>query len=326
MTDEKVWELIVKKFSGKILSDENQQLEDWISKDEMNRKMFEESGLLWQRTKNPEGFGFDRQQAWSKISSRIRPTPERKLQPVFIRWAAAACLVLAIVVVYNLIPSGRLIAKLVSVKTTEETKAIVLPDNTRVWLNANSELTYPEQFNDSIRQVELKGEAFFDVTHNPQQPFVIVNPSFRTRVLGTSFDLKLRDKQSSLFVVTGKVRFSYSIQEKVISSVVVEPGYEANLNESGQLEKNQSRNKNEIAWHTGVLEFENEKLTNVVEDMSDYYKVRVDLNVENPQGYLFSGTLKQQPVEVALETVCYTLNLTWKESPVGYTLSASSSK
>ena len=66
---------------------------------------------------------------------------------------------------------------------------LVLPDSTKVWLNANSKLVYPTSFKEGIRQVELDGEAYFDVKHNGDNPFVVRTKSMNVTVLGTEFNV-----------------------------------------------------------------------------------------------------------------------------------------
>lgn len=66
---------------------------------------------------------------------------------------------------------------------------LILPDSTKVWLNANSKLVYPTSFKKGIRQVELDGEAYFDVKHNEDNPFVVGTKSMNVTVLGTEFNV-----------------------------------------------------------------------------------------------------------------------------------------
>ena len=73
---------------------------------------------------------------------------------------------------------------------------IVLPDGTRVTLNAASSLVYPESFHGKNRQVELTGEGFFEVTSDPARPFLVQSPNFSTTVLGTVFNIAAYDEET----------------------------------------------------------------------------------------------------------------------------------
>src|SRR5439155_8152 len=67
---------------------------------------------------------------------------------------------------------------------------MVLPDGTQVWLNAESRITYSNTFNKSLREVNLEGEAYFDVTHDAAHPFIVHTSSIAIKVLGTAFTVK----------------------------------------------------------------------------------------------------------------------------------------
>ncbi|WP_439558569.1 FecR family protein [Dyadobacter sp.] len=95
----------------------------------------------------------------------------------------------------------------VSSNNDREVMTVLLSDNTVVTLSKGSSITYPAVFNGSERRVSLRGEAFFDVSRNEQQPFVVYTGETVTRVLGTSFRIKAfdQDKTELIAVKTGKV-------------------------------------------------------------------------------------------------------------------------
>src|SRR5690606_7283691 len=89
-----------------------------------------------------------------------------------------------------------------------EKSKVILPDGTVIDLNYESILKYPKKFNDTIRQVELTGEAFFDVYHIDNYPFIVKTGVLETQVYGTSFNINSFDENQKLEVslVTGKVK------------------------------------------------------------------------------------------------------------------------
>jgi ferric-dicitrate binding protein FerR (iron transport regulator) len=200
-------------------------------------------------------------------------------------------------------------------------REISLPDSSKVWLNENSEIVYDEDFlKDSLRKITLNGEAFFEVSHNRQKPFVVEGNGLITRVLGTSFDLKYTDTQKSLVVVTGKVRFSYLEKTAVKASIIVEAGYQTELLDRKFVKREES-DKNKLAWHTGILEFQNESLDVVVKNLAGLYKTSIVLKVADQKDFKFTGVIDHLPLEVALETICFSLDLQWKKTTDGYQIS-----
>jgi ferric-dicitrate binding protein FerR (iron transport regulator) len=326
MTKEEAWELLVKKLAHKISEDESKSLERWVNTDKENGALMEEMTQVWyQTTQETDASVFDNQKAWNKVVGRVHPTPKVKVIDLgFARWSlAAACLAGLIAVGYLLSnKSSRDNNTRIIVKTMRnEKRAISLPDSSKVWLNENSELNYDEAFlKDSIRTVTLNGEAFFEVSHDPMKPFIVQGNGLVTRVLGTSFNLKYTDTQKSLVVVTGKVRFSYLEKTTVKGSIIVEAGYQTELHDSGFVNILES-DKNKLAWHTGVLEFRNESLDEVVQNLTGLYNAPIALKVADQKRIKYTGVIDHLPIEVALETICFPLDLQWKQTADGYLIS-----
>ena len=103
-----------------------------------------------------------------------------------------------------------------------ETKSIFLADGTKVILNSDTKLTIPSDFNQEERIIEMEGEGFFDVTPNPDKPFIIKSGEAQVKVLGTSFDFKSykEDDFIKLTVSTGKVRVNVVNQDMQLSRAV----------------------------------------------------------------------------------------------------------
>lgn len=157
-----------------------------------------------------------RENIWKKIQQHTKEPSAHKIAPVrriktsFKRIAvaaAAACLLLLIILnpweKIN-IGTGNLITV---VGEGEPIRKIKLADGSLVWLKANSTLTYPREFKGKTREIDLKGEALFEVSKNPAQPFIVHSNSMDVKVLGTSFNIK--DNKASdiveIAVLTGKV-------------------------------------------------------------------------------------------------------------------------
>lgn len=132
------------------------------------------------------------------------------------RWkwiAAAGVLLIAFITIYRFgakdvpdTPKPIARAPLAAAPLTGYTRYITLPDGSSVVLHAGSKLEYPASFQGKNREVVLSGEAYFDVTHNPAQPFIIHTGTVKTTVLGTAFNIKSDEKQVTVSVTRGKVK------------------------------------------------------------------------------------------------------------------------
>ncbi|MCC8408036.1 FecR domain-containing protein [Mucilaginibacter sp. UR6-1] len=206
MTPAELKDLFNRYINGDVTDDEKQLVDDWYASYSDNYAEFNTVGDEQLKT-----------EIYAGIKDSIHK-PAAKVRSIkFIRYAAAVTILLVSVTIFtrkksiplNLISESR--ESFTSIKTqTGEVKKISLPDGSSVWLNAKSEIRISDHFqNKQQRYVYLdEGEAFFEVTKNPQRPFLVKTPHVTTRVLGTSFNVRAYTnlKQASVTVRTGKVQ------------------------------------------------------------------------------------------------------------------------
>lgn len=148
---------------------------------------------------------------------------------------------------------------------------IILPDGSTVWLNSSSEIAY-SPFSDTLRLVELKGEACFDVTRDQKRPFVVKLASGNdVTVLGTLFNVKSYDDEliTRIALLSGSVRV-----ETKAGNVLLKPNKEIVIDDkSGIAEVKELANRNCIAWIDGGFIFESENFENIVRDLSRRFNI-----------------------------------------------------
>lgn len=172
---------------------------------------------------------------------------------------------------------------------------IVLPDSSTVYLGAMSKLRFVKNFVGKTREVQLEGEAFFEVTKNPNKPFVIHTGKISTQVLGTSFKIDaFAGKPISVLVSTGKVRVDRHIDGRVEPIAMLLPGETVTWNE--QISKKTLTSvavADVLGWKEGRLFFNETKLIDIVDILKRWYNV--DIRIANQ-------TLANRVVKVNLTT------------------------
>lgn len=148
---------------------------------------------------------------------------------------------------------------------------VVLFDGTRVWLNGGSRLRYPSRFAVNCREVELSGEAYFEVTKDTSRPFMVRTALAKVEVLGTSFNVSAQaEKECVATLVEGRVRMQDAEEHKV----VLAPGQQAELDEQGGWKVEEVDIRYFIAWKDGKFAFKDAKLETVLEKLARYYGVQ----------------------------------------------------
>ena len=182
-----------------------------------------------------------------------------------------------------------------------------LPDGTMVWLNSGSKLSYPSLFSEDARNVELTGEAFFDVTENKAKPFVVQTPYFTTTVLGTSFSVQAyKNYDPKVSLTEGKVKVS-----KLGTDLILYPNQQVVLKD-GQMTVTSFDYIEEIGWKDGILFFNDQNIQGVFDKIEKWYGVTVDFDQNMLPNSKYSGHHKNQSLEIVLKGLSYSLNFDYE--------------
>ncbi len=196
---------------------------------------------------------------------------------------------------------------------SSQTDSVLLADGTTVWLNRNSTLYYPKNFDGKTRQVKLDGEAYFNVAKNAKQPFIVETSYSKVTVLGTSFNVNTDTISTKVHVCTGKVKVQ---SERSGSEAYLSPKQMAVVSREG-LAKSSITNPNFLSWKTGDFLFEDTPLPTVIDELNRYYNKPIVLNTTKT-GMLFSAHFEKAKQEDIIEIIKTTFNLNSYENTTYY--------
>ncbi|RFM36910.1 FecR family protein [Chitinophaga silvisoli] len=149
---------------------------------------------------------------------------------------------------------------------------IILPDGSKVWLNAATSLRYPTTFTGNTREVQLAGEAYFEIAQNAQQPFVVKVNNLEVKVLGTHFNIMGYPDEKS--IQTTLLQGAVQVQHNT-AAVRLSPGQQARLQDGNMTIKKDVDVEEIIAWKNGYFHFNHETLQGVMRQISRWYDVEV---------------------------------------------------
>ena len=224
----------------------------------------------------------------------------------------------------------------VSTKNGSRSK-IMLPDGTQVWLNAGSKLTYGKEFGNSLREVTLTGEAYFDVVKDSSRPFLIHARNVDIRVLGTAFNVKSYpgDKTTETSLIRGSVEVSIKNRpkEKIIlkpneklvvnselDSIVAKPSQpkvartirnapQVVLDQVNYHEKEQVIV--ETSWVENILIFDAETFAELAPKLERWYGVKIIFTAQDIQNIRLTGSFKGESLQTALKGLKITANFNY---------------
>ncbi|WP_316822452.1 FecR family protein [Pedobacter gandavensis] len=204
-------------------------------------------------------------------------------------------------------------------------KKILLPDGTLVWLNAESSLSYDSHLNEKAqRLVYLVGEAFFDVAHHRNKPFLVQTKQLSVKVLGTAFNVKAyaKDEATEATLLRGSIELS--MNDQPAKKVILKPSEKFATAKQQKYELNKNGNQEtdvpldlivdpvvplhiagsdyieETSWKDNILVFQNESLQDLKPRLERWFNVSIELGPNIPKSYRFTGVLKNENIKEAL--------------------------
>lgn len=304
--------LITRRLEGTASAEEELQLQQWLEAAAENQEEYNELARIWHTGASlfPSTPDFNNHAAWTKlhetITSRRKEHQSKQAKIISIRrrlTAAAAILILAIGGWYGWNAYRSRMQVITAVDTNQ---TIQLPDGSSILLRKGSTVRYAADFNNKQEhRVQLTGEAFFQVQHDPQRPFRISTSRSTISVLGTSFLVNADDHSDKVIVLTGKLSVTETTSHKEAMLIA---GQEAIVADRS-LQQTQITDSNFMAWKTGVLDFKNTPLPKVLNDLADYYATPMAIAHDNQEADLQRIHLNVQFHNQLLEQVIDELQL-----------------
>jgi len=271
--------------------------------------------------------------AWQKVESKIHQTSSskksiiRRLMVHHLYRYAAAVLIAALLLVsgYEVITNYEASSKLLEISSARQVlNKFILPDGTLVSLNSDTKIIYPRKFGRKNREVDIIGEAFFEVKPNKNQPFIIHAGKAQIKVVGTSFNVSAYPgkKLVEVIVETGKVQVMSKMADSIKSeTLILTSGDKGTLAYSGNtLNKTTNNDPNFIAWKTHNLSFKATSLKEVIENLQNVYKVTIRLDDPRLNGLLLTAQFNNYSLDFILKVIETTFKIEVKEVDGQYIL------
>lgn len=191
---------------------------------------------------------------------------------------------------------------------------LFLSDGTKVWLNAASKLSYANDFTEQpTRDVYLEGEAFFDVAHNEDKPFIVHTSSIKIKVLGTSFNVKsyAEEKTIETTLVEGKVRIEQAdAQGNRIGDVELKPSQCAVFNKTSKIiNVKEVEADNSVSWKRERLVFDEESIDNVILQLERWFNVKIHADVKGSLDCKLTANIQKESLDEVLKLIESTHNI-----------------
>lgn len=254
-------------------------------------------------THSPQG-KFSAEESYGLLQKRLQPTSRSRRKILSIRYAAVAAGLVLLLGFGWMFYSYQSPVRMLLANTSNETQRILLPDGSEVILNRHSSLRFPESFG-SERIVELNGEAYFEVSKNPEKPFRVKAGGITVSVLGTHFNVDAypADSLVETTLLEGSVAVSDNSNGK---KLILKPNETAIYRkQSGSLTMETAKDAdNEICWREGILSFSDAPMDEIARNLSHHFNVTIRIQGETLRNYKMNARFKHgETLEEILETL-----------------------
>ena len=276
--------------------------------------------------------------------SPITPKKNNKRKAILL---AAACSLAFLIALFALYPNpaGPVLVSDATAYPVKNSKVftrngsrtqMVLPDGTKVWLNAGSCITFGKEYGGLQREVSLSGEAFFDVVHNAEKPFVIHTSNIDIKVLGTRFNVKSypSEKTTEATLIKGSIEVSIKARpsekiilkpneklviandDSVLNRVLTYSSHHFRTAESLVTISKPTYEQNtgaiiETSWVENKLIFQDEAFSELAVQMDRWYGVNIRFDNPKLEEWRFTGTFEKETIKQALDALKLTANFTY---------------
>jgi transmembrane sensor len=339
------WHLFYKLLNKSITQAEEQELAYWRDSSELHKNIYDEiiadeqfkSALLHKKWD-------DNSMEWNNIVSRIQQPSQRfsfsRQRFILMSAAAALLLLFSISALVYLSVNQRNFNNQQEGFTyiyspRGQRTQVVLPDSTKVWLNSESSLSYSTNYNRKVREVIAQGEAFFEVTHNPEKPFYVLVNEIKIKVYGTSFNIKAfpNEKTIETTLIEGSLSITSQAENgKEQKEIFLKPNEKCiitrNAKNIGAKEINQAlpmkaqdiqklkhmkiealvvqsnvNTQKEKLWKDGKLLFHDRSFGELAVDLERWYDVKIHFQDEKIKQYKFTGSFDKETINQAMEAL-----------------------
>ena len=306
MEKNEIDQLIKKYYEGDTSESEDLLLEEILTNDSSEEYFSERNVMTFFARERSTSLSaqFD-----SRFMEAIGKTPLQKSKAM--RWtlgvAASIAVLAAVGYAFNVYKQSALVKTITT--GLNEKKEIQLPDGSKVYLNHKSSICYNEDFEE--REITLTGEAYFDVNPDKKHPFKINTAGSVTEVVGTSFNLMSNEVNGvvELSVVEGSVSFS-TLKDQLQERVFLLAGNQAVFDRKKNiLKKYEISDPNTLAWKTGLLVFDDDRMEEVAHVLGRYFDKQVEVDNKDLLNCHFKARFQQPSVSEVLDLLNFTMNI-----------------
>lgn len=331
--EESIDQKLANYLSGTYTEQQKTDVETWARQSKENARQYTELVKFWaERTPDPKLIDHEsvKSKVWSSFQQEVGGNYSSKQRsiPLARIWKVAAIILLLIVPAISIgffINEGTDNQEFTTERVIEkqnppgQKSQIQLPDGSKVWLNADSKISFKENFSDSVRFIELEGEAYFEVMPDSLRPFRVNTDKLSVSVLGTGFNVSAYQDENDIIValVHGSVKVQKHDAQSP-ESIILTPGngvsYSRTIDDFQRfsMEDNQVLYERLTAWKYGTLVFDGQDFPSFIREISRWYGIRVKIQGDPPKNWRIRATFENEYLTNILDVISFNKDFSYQ--------------
>lgn len=292
-------------FTGSVSLSDKEKIEQWLGQSEENRKLARDVQYICLASETLNLIKqTDTSASLRTVKRRIKQHKRASLLVWFQRVAAILFIPLLLASAYYLLREEPV--EYIEFSTTPGmVTSIDLPDGSKVWLNSGSKLIRPLRFTGKTREVNLTGEAYFQVAKDPDRKFIVSSgEELKVEVLGTRFNIEAYEEDNYIATTLeeGSIRLLYKTEDKKMNSLTMHPDQKViYCKKTGEAKQKKTYVSSDIAWKDGKIILRNTPLGEVLKKLAHRFNVEFTIEREAIKKSSFTGTFDTQQLIQILE-------------------------
>lgn len=303
--------ILIQYIDGTLSKQEQAEVESWLATSSDNEKQLEQLYFTLEVANRVRVMkSVDPEMALLRFKARLQKQNKkinmRHAFQMMQRVAAVLFIPVLMLSTYLFVQQGEDGVRMLEVRTNPGVVSIVnLPDGSKVWLNANSVLKYPSNFQADSRKVELNGQGYFEVAKNREKPFIVkTDPMYSVEVLGTSFNISAYEDENIIetTLVEGSVRLNVADASGKEISRKLKPNEKAEFQKNtNKLEVSSVNTDYDTAWKSGEIIFRNHSMDHVMKILSRHYNVKFEVKDAEVLNSIITARFKNEQLPQVME-------------------------
>jgi transmembrane sensor len=315
-------EILLRYLKGTGSDEEQFLIKQWLNNSLLEHELSKESFMFWDEIDPRMDIpGYNGDQILDRIHHKIKieeavfmnkPVSKKGLFSLFMRIAAILVIPLLFSSLYFFFQnrSFRNSVSWAEIHAPYGTRTdFNLPDGSKGKLNGGSSLKFPTHFTGKIRDIELSGEAYFEVVSDQRKPFIVSTKNIDVKVTGTSFSVMAFSDEPNTEVTlkNGKVEVLRKKDEITKSIGILKPDevfIYSSLSDEGKIQSVNSSDR--LSWLDGKLTFKYEPFDEVIRKLNRWYNVNIVIKDKSLDSYIYYGTFENETLDEVLKLLQYT--------------------